>query len=510
MKVITGSRKRHYVIRGSIFLITAVLVWAMVGCTEVYPTEYKLTISSTTGGSVVSPREGTSTHLKGTLVTLIAVPHDGYRFVSWTGDVGAIRDVKSAQTVITIRREYSITAEFEKIPEYHLTVSTTGGGWVIKPKEGMSTYKGEKVVELEACENVSWGFVNWTGDVGTVANVNAAVTTIRVDGNYSIRANFEKEEAVNIADSSLEAAIRKATGIAERPLYPSDLKKLTSLDAGAKNVSNLTGLEYCTGLTKLYLRDNRIRDISPLASLTSLTSLTRLDLSGNQIDDISPLASLTSLTELYLSGNQISDISPLANITGLTRLYLSGNQIDDISPLASLTSLTELYLSGNQISDISPLANITGLTRLYLSGNQIDDISPLAKLTSLTELYLSGNQIDDISPLAKLTRLTYLYLSGNQISDISPLGSLTKLRDLSLGGNQISDISPLVSLSSLTLLNLSNNQISDIEPLVDNPGLSQGDKVYLYNNPLSLSALSYSTVSTHIAQLEVRGVIVEY
>ena len=463
MKVIFGSRKHHYVLRASIFLITAVLVWAMTGCTAVYPTEYKLTISSTTGGSVVSPREGTSTHAERTRVTLIADPDDGYRFVSWTGDVGIISDVKSAQTVITIRGEYSIIAEFEKIPEYYLTVSFTVGGRVIKPKEGMSIYKGEKVVELEAHEDVSYGFVNWTGNVSTVDNVNAAVTTIRMDGNYSIRANFEKEEAVNITDTDLEAAIKAATRISDRPIYPSDLKRLTSLEAEAKNVSDLTVLEYCTSLTKLCLYDN-------------------------QIDDISALASLISLKYLYLSANQIGDISPVANLTSLRELYLSINQIDDISPLANLTSLRELCLSGNQITDISALASLTSLGELHLSGNQITDISALASLTSLGELYLSGNQITDISPLA----------------------SLRSLRDLSLGGNQIDDISPLANLSNLTLLNLSNNQISDIQPLVDNAGLSQGDKVYLYNNPLGYSPLTYSYVSTYITQLEVRGVIVEY
>jgi len=507
MKVIRGSRKHHYMVRGSILLVTAVLVWAVMGCTDVYPTEYQLTISSTAGGSVVSPREEISTHMKGTQVTLIAVPDDGYRFVRWTGDVGTFGDVERAQIVITIRRDYSITAEFEKMPEYHLTVSATVGGRIIKPKQVMSTYKGEQVVDLEADEDVGWGFVNWTGNVSTVATVNAAVTTIIVDGNYSIRANFEKEEAVNITDADLEAAIKKATHIFDRPLYPSDLKRLTSLEAEAKNVSDLTALEYCTGLTNLRLHDNQIDGISPVANLTSLTYLY---LSANQIDDISPLTNLTSLRHLDLSGNQIDDISPVANLTSLTYLYLSANQIDDISPLANLTSLKKLYLSTNQIDDISPLANLTSLKDLYLSGNQITDISALASLTSLGQLYLSGNQITDISALASLTSLRELYLSGNQITDISALATHRSLTDLSLGGNQIDDISPLANLSNLTLLNLSTNQISDIQPLVDNAGLLQGDKVYLYNNPLGYSPLSYSYASTCIAQLEMRGVIVEW
>jgi hypothetical protein len=440
MKVIPGSRKHPYVVRVSIFLITAALVWAVMGCTDPCPPEYELTISSTTGGSVVIPAKRISIHTEGTLVFLVADPDDGYRFVSWTGDVRTIGNVNSAQTHIKIRGEYSITAEFEEIPEYHLTVSTSVGGAVVKPGLGMFTHNGGRVVKLEVHEDVGHGFVNWTGDVSGIADVNAAATTITMNGNYSIRANFEEEDAVNITDTNLEAAIRARTGIAERDIYPSDLKGLTSLDAKQRNVSDLTALEYCTGLNKLYLYDN---------------------------------------------------------------------QIDDISPLANLSSLRELYLSGNQISDISPLANLSSLRELYLSGNQIDDISPLANLSSLRELYLSGNQIDDISPLANLSSLSNLSLGDNQISDISPLANLTGLSDLSLGDNQISDISPLVNLSSLTLLNLSNNQINDIEPLVDNPGLSRGDKVYLYN-ALSYSPLSYSYVSTYIAQLEVRGVIVEY
>jgi hypothetical protein len=419
MKLILGLRKHHYVVRASIFLITAALVWAMMGCTEVYPTEYKLTISSTTGGSVVIPAERTSTHAEGTSVVLVATPDEGYRFVKWDGDVRTIADVTRAQTQIKVRGEYSITAIFEKIPVYNLTVSTTVGGRVVKPGPGNFTYNGERMVNLEAHEDVGYGFVNWTGDVSGIADVNATATTITMNGNYSIRANFEEEAPVNITDTNLEAAIRAATGIPERDIYPSDLKRLTSLEAEVKNVSDLAALEYCTGLTKLRLYDN---------------------------------------------------------------------QIDDISPVANLTSLKELDLSGNQISDISPVANLTSLTYLCLSGNRIDDISPLASLTSLTYLYLSGNQISDISPLARLTRVT----------------------DLSLGGNQIDDISPLANLSNLTFLNLSNNQISDIEPLVHNLGLSQGDRVYLYNNPLSYSPLSYSSVSTYIAQLEVRGVIVEY
>jgi len=439
MKIVLSASRHHYVVRLSIFFITVALVWAMLGATcpePPEPYEYELTIDSTDGGNVTIPGEGTFTYGAGTSHSLLATPDEGYRFVNWYGDVGNIADRNDAGTTIKMDGRYSITANFTEIMAYNLTVSATIGGWVITPGVGTFPYDGGTEVKLEAREDVGYGFVKWTGDVSDVADVYAATTTIIMNGNYSIRANFEEEGTVTITDPNLEAAIREEIDIPEDTIYPSDLKDIEKLEAYGQGITDLTGLEHCTGLTRLYLYDN-----------------------------------------------QISNISAVANLTSLRELYLSGNQISNISPLANLASLKELYLSGNQISNISPLANLTSLGELYLAANQISNISALANLTSLTYLSLSGNQISDISALVSLTSLTYLSLSGNQISNISALASLTSLMDLSLGGNQI----------------------SDIKPLVDNPGLSQGDKVYLSNNPLSSSS-----TSTYIPRLEARGVIVEY
>jgi len=50
------------------------------------------------------------------MLSLEAKPEDGYRFVSWTGDLGNIANVNAAQTTITINDNYSITANFEEKP----------------------------------------------------------------------------------------------------------------------------------------------------------------------------------------------------------------------------------------------------------------------------------------------------------------------------------------------------------------------------------------------------------
>ena len=151
-----------------------------------------LTISSTTGGSVPDPGEGVFPCDVGAVVTLVARPDEGYRFVRWTGDVGSIADVEAAQTTITMEGNYSITADFELMPAmYSLAVSSTVGGSATEPGEGTFVYPVGTVVTLVAEPEAGYRFVNWTGDVGTIADVEAAGTTIAMHGSYSVTANFE-------------------------------------------------------------------------------------------------------------------------------------------------------------------------------------------------------------------------------------------------------------------------------------------------------------------------------
>jgi uncharacterized repeat protein (TIGR02543 family) len=55
------------------------------------------------------------------------------------------------------------------------------------------------MLNLVAKPEDGYRFVNWTGDVGTIAKVNAAQTAITMSDNYSITANFEEKPPVNWA-----------------------------------------------------------------------------------------------------------------------------------------------------------------------------------------------------------------------------------------------------------------------------------------------------------------------
>jgi hypothetical protein len=78
---------------------------------------YDLTITSTSGGSVTTPGEGTFSYDAGTSVSLVATADTGYQFVSWTGDVGTVANVNAASTTITMNGDYSIAASFAEAAE---------------------------------------------------------------------------------------------------------------------------------------------------------------------------------------------------------------------------------------------------------------------------------------------------------------------------------------------------------------------------------------------------------
>jgi len=154
----------------------------------VRPALRDLTITSTEGGSVSTPGEGTFTYGNEAVVGLVATPDEGYWFSEWTGNVSTMADIYADATNITMNGDYTITANF--MATYDLTVSSTEGGSVTTPGEGVFTYGDASVVGLAAEADEGYQFVEWTGDVGTVADAYATTTTITMNGDYTVTANF--------------------------------------------------------------------------------------------------------------------------------------------------------------------------------------------------------------------------------------------------------------------------------------------------------------------------------
>ena len=204
MKIIPSSRRRHYLARVCILLVMAALIAGMAGCNGSGGDSYYLTIASTYGGSVTTPGEETFSYAANTTVELVAEPDHHHHFVNWTGDEDTIGKVTAAATNITMYDSYSIIANFE-LDEgwYSLTIFSNYGGSVTEPGEGYFAYAanttGELVAEPDDYRQFDYRFKEWTGDVDTIANANAAATNITMDDSYSITANFEWFDIIQVA-----------------------------------------------------------------------------------------------------------------------------------------------------------------------------------------------------------------------------------------------------------------------------------------------------------------------
>ncbi|MDQ7778636.1 MAG: C10 family peptidase [Planctomycetota bacterium] len=148
------------------------------------------------GTNAVSPSaSGSSNYDSGTVVTVTANPATGYTFVSWTGPVANPGD---QATTVTMGAARTITANFALIP-YELTWNVNPGGTgtvlrsllgtnLVSPSaNGSADYDYGTVLTVTASPAAGYQFSSWAGPV---ANPAAQETTVTVDADKSITANF--------------------------------------------------------------------------------------------------------------------------------------------------------------------------------------------------------------------------------------------------------------------------------------------------------------------------------
>lgn len=150
------------------------------------------TVSSTAGGSVTKPGEGTFKTKNGNYVTLLAKPNPGNLFTGWTGsavDAGLVSNPASAITTMKVAPGKGVTANF--LASY--TVSSTAGGSVTRPGEGSFQAREGNTISLLAKTDEGRVFAGWTGsavDAGLVSNPNSRFTTMKVMGGVEVIAFF--------------------------------------------------------------------------------------------------------------------------------------------------------------------------------------------------------------------------------------------------------------------------------------------------------------------------------
>ncbi|MYB55787.1 MAG: hypothetical protein F4X51_05290 [Gemmatimonadetes bacterium] len=285
--------------------------------------------------------------------------------------------------------------------------------------------------------------------------------------------SFGKEVSspnVAIPDANLRAVIADSLGKASgAPITRAEMASLNRLEVPNKNIRDLAGLEFATGLT--------------LLDLGTFYMSGEGFINSNEISNLSPLSGLASLERLDLDRNNISDVSALSGLTSLERLDLYSNSISDVSALSGLTSLKWLDLSDNRISDITPLSGLTSLEWLWLSGNSISDVSALSGLTSLETLSLASNSISDLAPLvanAGLGSEDRVYVRNNPLSTTSINTHIPALESRGIGVSYSGGVDLIVDTPSVSDITLTAGQIFTLQATVRNQGRSLSDATMLY------------------------------
>ena len=136
------------------------------------------------GSGTTDPATGNYQYNEGDVVNITAIPDEGWQFDSWNGGV---TNAQSNATTIIISSNETVTAKFSPIV-HDISLEVDGGGST-KPAAGNHQYHEGDVVTIMAITDEGWKFDGWSGDV---ADPRAAVTTITVNSDKNVKANFSQ------------------------------------------------------------------------------------------------------------------------------------------------------------------------------------------------------------------------------------------------------------------------------------------------------------------------------
>jgi hypothetical protein len=243
----------------------------------------------------------------------------------------------------------------------------------------------------DAGNTFAYSLVSGTGDADNASftisgnELRASISfDFEVKSSYSIRVRttdqgglfFEKAFTISINDVSECAGIfavpdanfrsfletNYPATICDGKIIPAQAALVTgTLNVSFQNISNLSGIEFFTGIADLLCFNNQ---------------LTTLDLSQN-----------TALVQLFCYDNQLTALNLTQN-TALVQLVCNNNQLTALD-LSQNTALAGLSCSNNQLTALD-LSQNTALVQLFCSNNQLTALN-LSQNTALVQLFCSNN-----------------------------------------------------------------------------------------------------------------------
>jgi|GEM_PF-1492370 len=193
-----------------------------------------VTLTITINGSgTTNPPAGSYTYIKGETATITATPASGWNFVNWTGSVNS---ANSATTSVTMDASKTVTANFSQIPTVTLTMAVSGEG-TVSPVVGNHVYTKGQVVDITATPASGWNFTSWSGGV---ASASSATTTVTMDANKTVTANFTKIQAITLT-MAVNGQGTTTPPVGAHDYSQNDVVTITATPATGWNFVNWTG-----------------------------------------------------------------------------------------------------------------------------------------------------------------------------------------------------------------------------------------------------------------------------
>jgi len=298
--------------------------------------------------------------------------------------------------------------------------------------------------------------------------------------------SFAQAQNVNIPDANFKARLLQASpsnqvaygGGAymkidandDGEIQVSEAIVVDSLQVGAANVTDLTGVLSFSNLKKI---DFSWNSVAGPVDLTTLTNLREIESSMNPVTSLN-IAGLSNLTVLRCYNNQLTSLD-FTGINSLVELQCGGNQISSLNVLGQL-NLKTLSCGYNLLT----VLDVTGLVNLEMLDCYNNQLIALDASTNnnLKSLYCGANQLNALN-VSGLSNLMYLNFDNTTVSSVS-LAGLTSLESLSCNSNQLSVLN-LNGLNSLRTLSCTNNQLTAL----DFTGCLSLEIVFCDNNQLN-------------------------
>ena len=405
---------------------------------------------------------------------------------------------KTAQCTVTVGEK--------QIPVTGVTLDSTKCPLIVG---GMVTLTATVEPENAADKTVSWSAepadavtLKADGNSCTVTAErmgSATVTVTTVDGGKTAQCMVTVYDENTMINLSFIAAVEKAMNIGwdknddgTVSLTDANLEKIravTELDINGPpfteegKLTDLSGIEWFTGLTYLSCNDNNLTELD----VSKNTALETLSCSGNQLTTLD-VSKNTVLTDLSCSSNQLTTLDVSANRL-LEDLSCSGNQLTTLDVSAN-TALEYLRCRSNQLMTLDVSAN-TALRWLWCEDNQLAALD-VSKNTALDILYCERNQLAALD-VSGCTALTRLRCDDNNLTELD-VSKNTALETLSCRRNQLTSLD--VSANRLLeYLYCNSNQLMTLD-VSANRLLESLD---CYSNRLTTLDVSANTVLTYLS-----------